>query len=85
MGIGAGERADECRLASGEQNAAQRELVFADSIGKKAELTNADESGGQHVEQETADELDRVQGHGLGPAVIGVILGSKADPALFEC
>ena len=52
-------------LADGEQSAALLQVSCADAIGQEAELADADQSGRQHVEQEAADELDRVQGHGL--------------------
>jgi hypothetical protein len=29
-------------------------------------VTDSDQAGGHHVEQEAADELDRIEGHGLG-------------------
>ena len=68
----------------GEQSAALNQFLFADSIGEEAELADADQSGRQHVEQEAADELDRIQGHGLGAAVIGVVFPVKADAAVFQ-
>ena len=72
------------RLADGEQSAALFQLLFADSIGEEAELADADQAGGQHVEQEAANELDRIQGHGLGAAVIGVVFPVEADAAIFQ-
>jgi len=39
---------------------------------------------GKHVEQETADELDRIEGHGLGARVIGAVFPVKADAAIFR-
>jgi hypothetical protein len=71
-------------LGGGEQSAAVEQLLFADAIGEEAELANADESGSQNVEEETADELDRVQGHSLGSGVIGVVFPVKADAAVFQ-
>ena len=38
----------------------------------------------QHVEQETADELDRIEGHGLGAGVIGIVFPVEADAAVFQ-
>ena len=48
-----------CR-GGGEQSAALNQFLFADAIGEEAEVADADHSGRQHMEQETADELDRV-------------------------
>ena len=39
---------------------------------------------GQHVEQEAANELDRIEGHGLGAGVIGVVFPVEADAAVFQ-
>jgi hypothetical protein len=39
---------------------------------------------GQHVDQERANELDRIQGHGLGAGVIGILLPVEADVAIFQ-
>ena len=71
-------------LAYGQQSAAQLQFSFAESIGEETELTDADHPGGQHVKQETPDELQRIQDHSLGTAVIGVVLALKGDAALFE-
>ena len=76
MGIGAG--------GGGEQGAALDQFLFADAIGEEAEVADADQSGGQHVEQEAADELDRIEGHGLGAGVVGVVFPVEADVAVFQ-
>ena len=36
------------------------------------------------MEQETADELDRIEGHGLGARVIRVVFPVEADLAVFQ-
>ena len=71
-------------LGGGEQSAALDQFLFANAIGEEAELANADQAGRQHVEQETADELDRIQGHGLGSGVIGVVFPVEADAAVLQ-
>lgn len=71
-------------LGGGEQSAALNQFLSADSIGEEAEVANADQAGGQHVEQEAANELDRIQGHGLGAGVIGVVFPVEADAAVFQ-
>jgi len=82
-GSGAGFRIDGRRRGS-EQSATVLQLLFADAIGEEAEVTDADQSGRQHVEQEAADELDRIQGHGLGAGVIGVVFPVKADVTILQ-
>jgi len=74
---------DRCR-GGGEQSPALNQFLFADSIGKKAEVADADQAGRQHVEQEAADELDRIESHGLGAGMIGVVFPVKADMAVFQ-
>ena len=73
---------DGCR--GGEQGAALEQLLFADAIGEEAEVADADHSGRQHVEQETADELDRIQGHDLGAGMVRVVFPFKADIAVLQ-
>jgi hypothetical protein len=60
------------------------ESAFADTIGEEAELADTYQSGRQHVEQEAADELDRIEGHGLGAGVIRVVFPVKADASVFQ-
>ena len=67
-----------------EQSAAVDQFLFADAIGEEAEVADADHSDRQHVEQETADELDRIEGHGLGARVIRVVFPVEADLAVFQ-
>jgi len=47
-------------------------------------VTNADQSGRQHVEQEAADEFDRIESHDLGKGVIRVVFPVKADAAVSQ-
>jgi hypothetical protein len=72
-----------CR-GGGEQSAALNQFLFAGAIGEEAEVADADHSGRQHMEQETADELDRVQGHGLDARVIRIVFPVEAYAAVFE-
>jgi hypothetical protein len=58
--------------------------VCAMSLGKEAELTDAHQAGGQHVEQEAAQELDRIEGHNFSAGVIGVVFPVETDAAIFE-
>ena len=74
---------NRCR-GGGEQRAAEDQFLFTNAIGEKAEVADADQTGRQHVEQETADELDRIEGHDLGAGVIGVVFPVEADAAVFQ-
>ncbi len=73
---------DGCR--GGEQGAALEQLLFADAIGEEAEVADADQPGRQYVEQKAADELDRIEGHGLGAGMIGVVFPVKADTTVLQ-
>jgi hypothetical protein len=84
-GGGAGFRIEgnRCR-AGGEQRATVDQFLSANPIGEEAEVTDADQSGRQHVEQEAADELDRIQGHDLGAGMVRVVFPVEADVAVFH-
>jgi hypothetical protein len=56
----------------------------APSIGEEAEVTDADEAFGQHVQEEAAQELGGIQGHLTLLATAGVILPAEGHAFLFE-
>ena len=58
--------------------------MFANAIGEEAELADTYESGRQHVEQEAADELDRIQGHDLSVGMVRVVFPVEADAAVLQ-
>jgi len=60
------------------------QFFSADLIGEEAEVANADHSDRQYVEQETADELDRIQSHGLGAGMIRIVFPVEVDLAVFQ-
>lgn len=60
------------------------QFLFADAIGEEAEVADADQAGRQYVEQETADELDRIESHGLGAGVISIVFPVEADTAVLQ-
>ena len=52
------------------------------AVGKKAEVTDAQEALGQHMEQEAADELlTRERQHLVAIAVTVVLVGSRTRPS----
>jgi len=53
------------------------------AIGEKAEVTDADEAFGEHVQKETAQELGGAKSHCARLATVGVILPAKSDAFLL--
>ena len=68
----------------GEQGATLDQLLFTDAIGEEAEMADADQPRRQHVEQEAADELNRIEGHGLSAGMVRVVFPVEADVAVFQ-
>ena len=84
-GGGAGFRIDgNGRGGGGEQSAALEQFLFANAIGEEAELADTYESRRQHVEQEAADELDRIEGHDLSAGMVRVVFPVEADAAVLQ-
>ena len=71
-------------LCSRKQSATLLQLVSAHAIGQEAELADAHQAAGQHVEQKPTHELDRIQGHDLAPAVVRIVFPLKTDAAILE-
>ena len=71
-------------LGCGEQSAALDQFLFANAIGEEAEVADTDQAGRQHVEQEAADKLDRVEGHGLGAGMVCVVFPVEADVTVLQ-
>src|SRR5437667_3091017 len=66
-----------CRGTGGQQLLAQRQTGSSKTIGQKAEVTDADEAFGQHVQKEAAQELGGSQCHLTLLATVGVIFPRK--------
>lgn len=47
-------------------------------------MADLDEAGGQHVEHETADELDRIEGHDAAAVAMSGVSPSEAHLAVIE-
>src|SRR5437667_11209575 len=71
-----------CRGAGGQQLLAQRQTGSSKMIGQKAEVTDADEAFGQHVQKEAAQELGGSQWHLTLLATVGVILPAEGNAVL---
>ena len=63
---------------------AETESGSAIAVGQESEVSNLDEPGRQHVEQEAANELGGGQGHRFDVVVILRVPPTKADLALVE-
>jgi hypothetical protein len=67
-----------------EMEPAKSELLSALSVGEQAEVTDFNEAGWQDVEQEAADELDRIEGHDLDAVVMLGVAPAKAHLAVAK-
>lgn len=67
-----------------EQLPAQGELGGSLAVCKEAIVADAVKAIGQAVQQEAADELVRCQEHGLGLAMVAVILPAEPDLLAIE-
>ena len=65
-----------------EVQSAKRECPSAISVGQQAEVADLDEARGQDVEQEAADELDRIEGHDLAAVVVFGVAPAEAHLAV---
>src|SRR5271167_666905 len=61
-----------------EMAPAQGEGLAAVAVGEQSEVADLDEACGQDVEQEAADELDRIEGHDAAAVVVSGVSPAKA-------
>jgi len=69
------------RGRSVEQRPAERQFFLAYPVAKKTELPNAYESAGQDMEEEAANELDRIQRHRAVLIAASVVFSLERHPA----
>jgi len=67
-----------------EMDPAQGESLTAVAVGEQPEVADLDEASGQNVEQEAADELDRVQGHDAAAVVVSGVSPAEAHLSAVE-
>ena len=60
---------------------ARERQLFAEAVRQQAVVTDAHETSGQNVKEETAQELHGVEGHDTLLAAVGVISPAEADIA----
>jgi hypothetical protein len=62
----------------------ESQRLTAIAVGKQSEVADFDEAGGQDMEQEAADELDRVELHDAAAVVVPGVPPSEAHLAVIE-
>ena len=63
---------------------AQSQRLSAVAVGKQSEVTDLDETGGQHMEQEAADELDRIERHDAAAVAMTGVAPAEAHLSVIE-
>jgi hypothetical protein len=56
----------------------------ASAVGEESEVADADQAAGQHVKQETAQELICGNGHDLLLAAVGIVSPAEGDAIIFK-
>jgi len=65
-----------------ETESTKHQRLSAVAVGEQAEVADLDEARGQDVEQEAADELDRIEGHDLDAVIVFGVPPAKAHLAV---
>ncbi len=60
------------------------ERSTSSAVGEESEVSDANQTAGQNVQQETAQELMGGDGHDLLPAAVGVVSPAEGDAIVFE-
>ena len=61
---------------------AESQRLAAVAVGKQPEVADLDETGVQHMEQEAAHELDRIEGHDAAAVVVPGVPPAEAHLAV---
>jgi len=72
------------RCTHTEQQAAAFECSSPSAVGEDAEVANANQTGGQNVQQEAAQELMSGNGHDLVLAAVSVVPPAEGDALVVE-
>src|SRR5215472_2429528 len=67
------------RFRVGEQQSGQSEVLVSEAVGEQAVVTDADETPGEHMEEEAAQELTCSELHGALLSVVGIVLPAEGD------
>ena len=79
-----GQQCADVRGGGVEMEPAQGEGLAAVAVGEQSEVADLDEACGQDVEQEAADELDRVEGHDAAAVVVSGVPPAKAHLSVVK-
>ena len=79
-----GQQCADVGVSGVEMDPAQGESLAAVAVGKQSEVTDLDETGGQHMEQEAVDELDRVELHDAAAVVVSGVSPAEAHLSVVE-
>ena len=71
-------------LRGGQKGGTQGERAFSFAIGQKPKMADLDEAAWQHMQQEAAHKLHRIQGHGLFLVAVCGIPPAKSDLTVLE-
>src|SRR5664280_1940441 len=63
---------------------AEGQRLTAVAVGKQSEVADLDETGRQHMEQEAAHELDRIEGHDAAAVATTGVPPSEAHLSVVE-
>ena len=79
-----GQQRAEIRSGGAEMKPAQGQRLTAVAVGKQSEVADLDEAGGQDMEQEAADELDRIEGHDAAAVAMSGVPPAEAHLSVIE-
>jgi hypothetical protein len=67
-----------------QEFAAVLDHLFAIAVGKESEMSDLDETAGEHVKEEAADELRRLQGRLLHLIVVLRVSPAEVDATILQ-
>ena len=72
------------RSRGAKMKPAQGERLLSVAVSEQSEVANLDETCGQHMEEEAADELDCIEGHDAAAVVVPRVPPAEAHPSVSE-
>ena len=82
--MGRGRQSERVAAVGGEQGARQGQQLFAEAVRQQAVVADAHEAFWQHVQEEAAQELYRVEGHDTLLAAVRIVPPAEADVLSVE-
>jgi hypothetical protein len=77
-------RGDGLRRGWGQEFAAVLDQLLSIAVGQKSEMSDLNESAGEHMQEKPPDELDRLQGRFFNLIVVLRVSPAEVDLAVFE-